>query len=423
MTRWVLGFLLIILQSMTILASKTYAYEVRNNLSWWKFQSIDTMKYSRDLAREKSKDNAFNLVIDSQVKAIAETGATHVAIATPYDDEFIPYLSNWVSAARKYKLNVWFRGNFSGWEGWFDYSKINRDEHKAKTKKFINDNKNLFKDGDVFSACPECENGGPGDPRATGDVEGFRNFMIEEYALTQKEFYKLNKAVKTNFNSMNGDVAKLIMDKKTTEQIGGVVTVDHYVDSPKKLANDVASLAARSGGKVVLGEMGVPIPDIHGEMTEEQQAQWLNEALDLLSAMPEVLGINYWTFTSSSTQLWGENNQPKKAVDVLKKYYIPATVEIQVTDETNRKITSAYATFGDHKYLANENGIVKIPYIHLESLVEIKADNYRTQETSMERLTKNPKIALTRESENIAYRFKKLWLEILSRFKAWVLAK
>src|SRR3989304_760988 len=66
----------------------------------WPVQAIDTMKYSRDLAREKLNDPSFDAVIDEQVRIIAETGATHVAIATPYDEEFLPFLTRWVSAAR-----------------------------------------------------------------------------------------------------------------------------------------------------------------------------------------------------------------------------------------------------------------------------------------------------------------------------------
>src|SRR5258708_13688548 len=52
----------------------------------WDFASIDTMKYSRDLSREKLQDPTFDQVISSQIKAIAQTEATHVPIATPYDD-------------------------------------------------------------------------------------------------------------------------------------------------------------------------------------------------------------------------------------------------------------------------------------------------------------------------------------------------
>ena len=67
---------------------------------FWNVQSIDTMKYSRDTAREKADSKSFEEVIKRQVKDIADTGATHVGISTPYDAEFIPYLTKWVTAAR-----------------------------------------------------------------------------------------------------------------------------------------------------------------------------------------------------------------------------------------------------------------------------------------------------------------------------------
>ena len=81
----------------------------------WQFQSIDTMKYSRDLSREKLHDPVFDLTITRQMADIARTGATHVAIATPYDEEFVPILTRWVKAAREQHLHIWFRGNVSGW--------------------------------------------------------------------------------------------------------------------------------------------------------------------------------------------------------------------------------------------------------------------------------------------------------------------
>src|SRR3989344_7391314 len=113
---------------------------------FWKVQSIDTMKYSRDLSREKLEDKSFDSIIDDTMKKISATGATHVSIGTPYDSEFLPILKRWVDSARKNGLKVWFRGNWSGWEGWFGYPKISRDEHIALTENFILNNPNLFKD-------------------------------------------------------------------------------------------------------------------------------------------------------------------------------------------------------------------------------------------------------------------------------------
>lgn len=291
---------------------------VKSNLQ---VKSIDTMKFSRDLAREKSKDPSFDKVIDTQVYAIAQTGATHVAIGTPYDEEFMPFMRKWVKTARKYGLKVWFRGNLSGWEGWFGYSKIDTSTAISLTEQFILRSDDLFEDGDIFSPCTECENGGPGDPRVTGDVSGHRQYLIDLYTISKNAFAKINKKVEANYLSMNGDVARLMMDKETTQSLGGIVVIDHYVKSPKKLADDVKRLAEVSGGKVVLGEFGAPVPDIHGDMSEEEQAEWLEEAFLEFKQIPQLYGINYWVAVGGSTELWNQQGEAKKAVEIIKNYY------------------------------------------------------------------------------------------------------
>lgn len=320
---------LIIIAAIVILLVFLFGFRKETPLispSWPRFLSIDTMKYSRDLSREKLGDTLFDSVIDIQVKNIANTGATHVAIATPYDEEFYPMLKRWVLAARKYNLKVWFRGNWSGWEGWFDYPKITRAEHTRKIEEFITKHKDIFIDGDIFTACPECENGGPGDPRQTGDIAGFRKFLINEYNVTKSLFKIINKNVGSNFNSMNGDVARAVMDKQTTSALNGIVTIDHYVATPEKLLSDIREISRTSGGKIVLGEFGAPIPDINGDMDESEQAAWISKALRLLLSSETVVGINYWTNIGSSTALWNEDNTPKAAVGVIRSIFSQADI-------------------------------------------------------------------------------------------------
>ena len=162
--------------------------------SWWQIQSIDTMKYSRDLTGQVLDDPMkFQSLISIQVKDIADAGATHIAIATPYDEKYIPVLKIWVKAARANHLKVWFRGNFSGWEEWFGYSRISRIEHQDLLRSFLATHSELFEDGDAFSSCPECENGGPGDPRQTGDTNGHRQFLISEYIIAKNAFFLMGK--------------------------------------------------------------------------------------------------------------------------------------------------------------------------------------------------------------------------------------
>lgn len=287
----------------------------------WSVRSIDTMKYSRDIAREKADKAEFDLVIEQQVASIAATGASHIAIATPYDNEFIPYLTRWVNMARKYKLRVWFRGNFSGWEKWFDHERITRTQHLDLTTQFILANPSLFEDGDIFTPCPECENGGPGDPRMTGDVVGHRQFLIDSTRVGQTAFNQINKEVEVGYHSMNYDVAMAVMDKETTAAVGGIVAIDHYVRSSDKMIKDIEIIKEQSGGKIFLGEFGAPIPDLNGQMTQEQQAEWLEYTLNLLVQNNSVMGLNYWVNVGGSTQLWNDDGTKRLAVDTLTSYY------------------------------------------------------------------------------------------------------
>lgn len=289
--------------------------------SYWEIQSIDSMKFSRDVAREKGMSTDFKLEIDEQVRLISETGATHISIGTPYDREFIPFMKLWIDAARKYHLNVWFRGNMSGWEGWFEYSRINRTAHTKEITAFIVNNPELFHDGDLFSSCPECENGGPGDPRMTGDVAGHRQFLIDEYLATQQAFKKINKNVQSNVNSMNFDVAQLVMDKQTVQKLGDLIVVDHYVSTPHQTVTDLRTLAQRTGAEIILGEVGAPIPDIHGDMSEKEQDEWLSALLRELIQHKDIIGINYWTGFGASTEVWNSDTSAREAVKTLTSFY------------------------------------------------------------------------------------------------------
>lgn len=287
----------------------------------WKFQSIDTMKYSRDRAREMFSDPEYPAQVETQVSNIAKTGANYIAIGTPYDDEFHSVLQLWVQTARKHNLRVWFRGNFSGWEQWFGYSAIDEKTQTEKTRQFILNNASLFEDGDVFSACPECENGAhfsTGDPYRTAQ---YRQFIITNYQTAKAAFKQINKNVASNLYSMNLDVAKAVMDKPTTDALDGLVVIDHYVKDPQELAQDVVTLSQASGGDVILGEMGAPIPDINGPMTDDQQKKWLLDSLLLLSANENLVGVNYWVNRDGSTALWNADNSPRPAVDIITQFY------------------------------------------------------------------------------------------------------
>lgn len=382
---------------------------------FWDFQSIDTMKYSRDLSREKLTDPSFNQVINQQVKNIASTGATHVAVATPYDEEFLPILKQWIQAARNYQLKVWFRGNWSGWEKWFDYFPIDRTIHLKKTEKFILENRALFEDGDIFTACPECENGGPGDPRRNGDLEGYRRFLISEYQITKEAFKKIGKNVKSNYNSMNGDVAFLVMDKKTTAALDGVVVIDHYVVSPDRLVIDIEKLAKQSGGKIVLGEFGAPIEGIHGQMAEEEQAAWISSALTKLVSIPEILGVNYWVNVGGETQLWNDRGESRKAVEVLKNFYNPLQIRGTVSNELGDPIINVLVQGSERTITTDKKGFFNLPSLKESQTLKVSASDYRNQEVKISHQAATANIILEKTHEDLLFRLKKFLLKFFRR--------
>lgn len=316
-----LGILLVFLAVVIFFITEKQNKTTYAEVPLWDFRAIDTVKYSRDLADEMFENLEFDSVINEQVADIASLGASHVAISTPYDPKFIPFLKRWVKSVRFYGLKVWFRGNFSGWEKWFGYKRITRDEHKKLLREFIIDNPDLFEDGDIFTSCPECENGGPGDPRLTKDVTGHRQFLIDEYQISLEAFGRINKKVNVGFYSMNYDVAKLIMDKETTRALGNIVVIDHYIKDPIQVSEDARQIAIQSGGKVVLGELGAPIPDLHGNMSEEDQAQWIEKALEEARKTPEIIGINYWVNVGGSTRLWNDDGIARQGAATVRKFF------------------------------------------------------------------------------------------------------
>lgn len=399
----------------SVTSSELQLSQVESNYSWWQFQAIDTMKISRDESRRYlSNLPKLEILVDKQVKAISETGATHIAIATPYDEEFLPVLQVWVLSARKYNLSVWFRGNWSGWEGWFDYSKIDRATHLSKSQQFIKNHPNLFRDGDVFSACPECENGGPGDPRQTGDVVGHRKFLIDEHTVMAEEFEKLNLLVSTSFNSMNGDVARLVMDKETTQALGGIVVIDHYVKTPEQLEADIKNIALRSGGKVVLGEIGVSIPDIHGNMSEAQKAQWLESSFQRLATLPELIGVSYWTNIGGSTAIWSKDVEPTKSVSVLTKYFKPKVLIGEVTSNTGKPIKNAVVSTYFREVSTTEDGMFAVPVLSDGEVVTVRKQEYHPATVSAQDVFKAPRIALLSEKNSV---FGSFWQFLLGIFQ------
>lgn len=309
----------------------------------WQYQCIDTMKTSRDRARNWQEANDAHRDIALQVRAITSLGANCIAIDTPYDPEFLPYLKAWVKESRRQKLSIWFRGNFSSWEGWFNYKKgMSSDELFNKTTRFIVDNPDLFADGDIFTPAPEGENGGPFNQVEKDEHAAYRKFLLQEQQIAKDAFAKIGKKVEVNWMSMNGGLAKRMFDQPTIDGLGKVVTLDHYIRSAPEMGEFIEYFAKNYGAKTIIGEFGAPIPEINGPMTEDQQALFVDALFQqLYKHKDNVIGINYWVLYDSSTALYNPDFSERKAADVVRKYFIPNIVDGKVVDEKGRPIVGA----------------------------------------------------------------------------------
>ena len=412
---FITGLILVLLPARPIAPSDS-----GERMPLWNVQSVDTMKYSRDIARlDEAKSLSYDSVIEKQISQIASIGATHVAIGTPYDEEFLPYMQRWVAAARRHNLLVWYRGNWSGWEGWFEYPPVSRAQHLEKTRNFILTHPELFMDGDIFTACPECENGGPGNPLVTGDDSGFREFIIDQCRITGDAFSQINKKVASNYQSMNGDLAHKIMDTETTTQMGGIVSIDHYVATPDKLLSDIRSLAAKSGGQIVLGELGVPVPDIHGTMTPSQQAAWLKRALAGLAEIPQVIAVNYWVNVGGSTALWHFGGETRPVVSELKRYFSMPVYNGILENHSGVPLSGVRIVYLNREFRSDTDGRFRLPVAPEQNRSFVFAQGYPDWEINLQSPTENGLTVIPdREKKKVS-----LWTQLLLFLSRSILRK
>lgn len=356
--------------------------------TFWNHQCIDTMKFSRDRAREhlSSLETSAGQFIEREVALVAGTGANCISLGTPYDEEFVPTLTKWVNEARKHNLKIWFRGNMSGWEGWFEYPKYgNVQQHHDGVRNLITKHPELFREGDIFTPAPEPENGIIGDPRNSIENKNrFLDFLPDSYSNCVRSFGEIKINVTCGYFSVNGDVAREIFTKDLLVDIGDVVVIDHYVRTPEQLIEDVKSLNKKLDTLVMLGEFGAPIPDIHGSMTEQEQAEFITEALEKLYEEQDILlGFNYWVLRDGSTQLVEGEADTRLAYDSLKEYFMPAQIRGSIVDILGNPVAGLKVKIDKYRAetVTNDLGEYSLIVPARDAKIELVTDKYNTEKT------------------------------------------
>ena len=236
-----------------------------------------------------------------------------------------------------------------------------------------------------------------------------RDFLKSLDVVSRQAFNQINKKVSTNYFSMNGDVARLTMNVETTDDLGDIITIDHYVKSPKKLTQDINDIGNKSQGSVVLGEFGAPIPDIHGEFDDAQQAAWLESALSEIAASPKLIGVNYWVNAGGSTALWDDDGKAHSGVRSLAKFFKPDSVFGVVSDELGKPIIGAIVKTSYRQTITDKRGYYQLPFLaDKNAWLEVSAKGYNTNKITMnnQRTQRNVTLKLSRES--LTFKAKKL---------------
>lgn len=403
MRKFIIALCLISLFS--IFHGQAYA----NTDSTWKYQCIDTMKYSRDRAREYESLNVDNInEINFQMKLIKSLGANCVAIDTPYDEEFYPVLKKWADIAHSNGLSVWFRGNWSGWEGWFNYPKnFTRNRHLSMTSDFILNHPDLFRNGDSFTACPECEYGGPGNPLSTGDYSNYRKFIIDEKRTVDNAFRSIGLSISTNRISMNPDVAKAALDEKTVMEMGNAITLDSYYKSSASADEEINYFANKfPETKIFVGEFGAPVPGLNGNLSEQEQTSFINGIYnDFFVHRNNIAGTNYWVLKGGTTAIVNDDNSTRSAAMIIKKYYLPYTVSGYVSNTLTDKLQgAAISTSNGIRTTTDSHGRFSFTTPDKDISITISSNSYIPQLSVLG--SEELKFTLAPEHPDLIYRFR-----------------
>ncbi len=350
----------------------------------WEVCSIDTMKLSRDKARQELNHPEFDATIAEQMKQIKKTGANYVSIGTPYDQEFLPYLKRWVKAARAEDLKVYFRGNWSSWEGWFEYPKnMSPEQHLAKTAEFIATNKDLLQSGDIFDPCPECENAAHW-PQPEKDND-YQQFVLKQQEQTEKAFQKLGVNAKVQ-QSIIGGRAKEVLSQDTLDKLGNQVGIDHYVPNIQGMSSYVDYFNTKQT-KTFVSEFGAPIPDMNGTMTQKQQADFVRTILETLYRKNgSVEGLNYWVMSHGTTALVETDGSERDVYGVIKEYFTPQIVTGRIIDELDKPLSGIRVKTSDGiQTLTDQNGLYKVKFPIRSQELSIEGDNYATQSAHIDK--------------------------------------
>jgi len=314
----------------------------------WSIRSIDTQVIS------KHWPNVTRSTIKEQVLLLKNLGVNYIAIGTPYDR--VAEFRMWAEEIHLAGLNVWYRSHWAEWEG--DDGKsatLTPDEYLYRTKQFIENNADIFKPGDAFTACVEAEQVGVGLGKRFLTWDHYREFLTSQIVVSNQAFETigLKGKIYTNWLSVNGWIVENQFTQDLVDKLG-IVVVDHFVGQSKTIGDlsDAESVVEQTiidldrfyekwKKPIFLGEWGY---QIFQNAPDELQAKVVHEMLTQLATKDYIVGMNYWVHMGNSASLlsdqYGSNLQYREAAYILKSFYDPVGPSTVSVTPTRRPIPS-----------------------------------------------------------------------------------
>lgn len=269
----------------------------------WDIQSVSSMKETKDRICGKP-DRAY---IEKWVDKAKELGVTHIAVETPYDSptcgEVISYTNTWIDVIRSRGLKVWHRHMFLAFEGIYDTPKNSSVDYLSKIRGYINDNRHMFREGDIFTPAPEPQNGGIGNFTHCEqnicmfkNIAHFNQWLRDAIDVSNNAFQDigLGGQIKTGLYGFDGFIAwgsmnpdwNGILEDETIRKMGNIA-IDHYPELVgDTMENALNELQARYPGvPIIISEWGsTGSQDLTGQVRRSMGA----------AKRPGVVGFNYW---------------------------------------------------------------------------------------------------------------------------------
>lgn len=293
------------------------------------YKSIDTMKASRDSNAwtNQQKIDHCNAIV-ANVPDI-----THITMDCYYNKpgyQSVAYVTEWCDAIHQTGKKIWFRGVSHASE---IKETISAAEAITIVVSEVHNHPDWFQDGDIFEYWPES---GPYGFTDGWDNDGtaWSQWHSDMISALNTEFSTMGKSVITSIQSIvssywtQGDVKQSALTAFNNK-----ISIDWYpldsIDPYKAARGMLVTLnklhTSYPTADIIISEIGCANTI---NLTDTQQREVLRFALNTLSLLPYVKGINYWAGYLASgggghTNLFVLNSrtEPRPAVNILSEFY------------------------------------------------------------------------------------------------------